>query len=294
MLRSRNLLGYIFKKKGLLLESFYVLRQGLQNFKLFAEGCTKGIETGLEAKEKGSFALPELFGGQSANPAANLKGGQPGKAPAKAPEKVPPAKGAPAGKGKDALPDEDALAKEEEERKKKLVIERERLRVQTEMQAKRRHPHMLLWLKLKMELIRILMAQNRIEDVADCISIMKIESLTVKDTYFTRRVNQIEFMLLVQSGEIQKALNKGYEIINYSKKYGHDDKDMSEFLGLFGEFLYNVDKRDEAVELLRQGRMDFWIKARNNGVEIVPTDINLRGEVMVNADRKKVTEEAIG
>lgn len=142
---------------------------------------------GTEAKEKGSFALPEIFGGQNPNAAAtNAKGGKPAQAPAKAPEKAP-AKGAP-GKGQ-AVPDEDALAKEEEEKKKKLAAERERLRVQTEMQAKRRHPHILLWLKLKMELIRILMSQSRTEDVTDCISIMKIESMAVRDTYFTRRVN---------------------------------------------------------------------------------------------------------
>ena len=78
MLRARNLLGYVFKKKGMLLESFYVLRQGLQNFKLFAEGCTKGIETGTEAKDKGSFTLPEMFGGQNPNAAIpNVKGGKP-------------------------------------------------------------------------------------------------------------------------------------------------------------------------------------------------------------------------
>ena len=97
----------------------------------------------------------------------------------------------------------------------------------------------------------------------------------------------------MQSGEIQKALNKGYEIINYSKKHHQEDKDLADFYGLFGEFLYNVDKREEAVEMLRQGRMYYWIKCRNNGVEIVPTDLNLRNDVMVNADRKKVNEDAI-
>lgn len=67
MLRTRNLLGTVFRRRGMLLESFYVLRQGLQNFKLYAEGCTKGIENGQEAKEKGSFSLPEIFGGSNPN-----------------------------------------------------------------------------------------------------------------------------------------------------------------------------------------------------------------------------------
>ena len=57
----------------------------------------KGIEDGQEAKEKGSFALPEIFGG-TAQGAANVKGGgKDAKAPAKAP--APVAKGAGPQKG---------------------------------------------------------------------------------------------------------------------------------------------------------------------------------------------------
>jgi hypothetical protein len=188
MLRTRNLLGLIFRRRGLLLESFYVLRQGLTNFKLYAEGCTKGIENGQEAKEKGSFSLPEMFGGKDPNvAAANVKGGAGAKAPAKAPEKAPPGKGAPV-KGKDVVNDEDLNAKEEEERKIKLKAERERLRIKTETMAKRRHPHIFLWLRIKMEVIRILQAQGRSEDVSDCMSVMKLECHAVKDTYFIRRL----------------------------------------------------------------------------------------------------------
>ena len=100
-------------------------------------------------------------------------------------------------------------------------------------------------------------------------------------------------MLLVQSGEIKQAMNKGYEIMNFAKKQQHDDKNLSEFQGLFGEFLYNIDKREEAVDLLREGRMNYWIKCRYNGIEIVPIDINQRGDVLVNADRKKPAEETL-
>jgi hypothetical protein len=125
--------------------------------------------------------------------------------------------------------DEENQAREEAERKRKLQLERENLRVQTEMMAKRRHPHIMLWLKVKTELILILMAQNRTEDVQDCLSVMKLECLSVKDSFFVRQIDQIEFMLLVQSGLIKPALNKGYEILNFAKKQFHNDKSLSEF-----------------------------------------------------------------
>lgn len=122
---------------------------------------------------------------------------------------------------------------------------------------------MLLWLKTKIELITILLTQNRIEDVVDSLQIAKMECLTIKDLIFTRQLNQIEFMVLVQNGEIKQALNKGYEIRNVGQKYNHVDREYSEFLGLFSELLYNIDKREEAVEIAREGRMNFWFKCRN-------------------------------
>lgn len=63
MLRSRNILGRIFRKQGLLINAYYSLKQGLINFKLIAEGWSNEVETGQEPKEKGSFELPEMFGG---------------------------------------------------------------------------------------------------------------------------------------------------------------------------------------------------------------------------------------
>lgn len=168
--------------------------------------------------------MPEMFGGSAANASA-----KPGltKAPSKLPEKAPAGK-APA-KGAKAEAEEDALAREEEERKKQQALERERLRVKVEINPKRRHPHILLWLRAKMDLIRILMAQNRVEDVTDCLAVMKLECLSVKDAYFVRLINQCNFMLLVKAGETKQALVKGYEIMNYAKKHEHSDKDLAEF-----------------------------------------------------------------
>ena len=78
-----------------------------------------------------------------------------------------------------------------------------------------------------------------------------------------------------------------------SKKLNHDDKDYAEFIGMFAELLYNIDKREEAVEILKEARISFWMKCRTNGVEIIPQDINHWGDVMVNADRKRPTEDVL-
>lgn len=101
MLRSRSLLGRLFRKQGLMINAYYSLKQALVNFKLIAEGWSNDVESGNEPKDKGSFELPEMFGGNNAGAGAPAKGG---KAPAA------PAKGkAPAGKGQpDPAADESA------------------------------------------------------------------------------------------------------------------------------------------------------------------------------------------
>ena len=63
LLRARLLLARSQAKQGLLLQSFYILRQGLTNFKLYAYGKHPKVETGLEADDKGTFRLPEIYGG---------------------------------------------------------------------------------------------------------------------------------------------------------------------------------------------------------------------------------------
>ena len=55
-----------------------------------------------------------------------------------------------------------------------------------------------------------------------------------------------------------------------SAKLYHDDKDYAEFLAMFAELLYNIDKREEAVEIMKEARVSFWMKCRTNGVEIMP------------------------
>jgi len=65
-----------------------------------AEGDSRGVENGEEDNEKGSFLLPEMFGGIGGAPAADDKGAK-GKAPPKADPKAKGAKGATVGGGVD-------------------------------------------------------------------------------------------------------------------------------------------------------------------------------------------------
>lgn len=99
ILRARLLIARIQSKQGLLLNSFYILRQALTNFKAFAEGKHSKVETGLEAEEKGSFKLPEIYGGSGLGLAAPVdpKAGAKGGAPAQKPPPVDPKKPAAAG-----------------------------------------------------------------------------------------------------------------------------------------------------------------------------------------------------
>lgn len=64
-----------------MVNSFYVLREGLRNFKKFAEGLSTGIEKGEESSDKGSLQLPEMYGGGNSNFASQASVGK-GKAPA--------------------------------------------------------------------------------------------------------------------------------------------------------------------------------------------------------------------
>lgn len=171
ILRERATLARVFRGQGLLLESFYILRQGLVNFKALAEGQYREVERGTESESKGSFKLPDALSASSA-PAAGAKKG------------APPPKDA---KGKAATPVEDATVKAEEEaRAKAAEKDHDRLRAVVEAQERRSHPAMGLWLSTKIAIIRALHAEKRFEDVADAIAVTRLEASSVKDKLFTR------------------------------------------------------------------------------------------------------------
>lgn len=154
------------------------------------------VENGVESKEKGTFELPELFGGSLAAPTDKKGAAKAQAAPVKA-------KGDNK-KGGSALIDpaaEEAKEKAEEEaRMKKLDEAKSAERLKVEAQNKRKHPHIILWLKNKVELISLLFTQKRFEDCADTIAVTKLECMSIKDQFFIRRLDEIDFMMQVYSG----------------------------------------------------------------------------------------------
>ena len=94
-----------------MVNGFYVLRESLQNFKKFAEGLSSNIEKGEESQDKGSLALPEMYGGGGAALGA---GGAPGKKGGAPPPKAAPAKGKPADAGPELTAAEEIAKREQE------------------------------------------------------------------------------------------------------------------------------------------------------------------------------------
>ena len=137
-----------------------------------------------------------------------------------------------------------------------------------DLEAKRRHPLILLWFKTKLEIIQLLFSQNRMEDVADCISVTREECMSIRDQLFIRRLDEVEFMLLVKSGKIEAALQKAQEIRDHAKKNSQNDVSYAEFLGTLSELIYNIDKSEKACEIIKEGRLIAWYRLRDQGIEI--------------------------
>lgn len=274
MLRLRFALGRVYQAQGLNLECFYVLRQGLINFKRLAEGQFVGVEQGAEPESKGSFRLPEQPGGGGA--AAGKKG-------------APPAKEA---KGKPGQVDEaEAARKAEEELAKKAAAQAESLLARVEALERRQHPYIGLWLSTKVHIISILLAEKRYEDCGDAIAVTRLEAQSVKDHLYVRKLLEMEFTMNVQAGDIREALEVAKKIIAHADKYHQTDESLCDFLGNLSELYYNQSKSEDAVQVVEQGRKITWQRLREYGLEVFPQDINGHGDVLVWENRKRVTEE---
>jgi hypothetical protein len=57
--------------------------------------------------------------------------------------------------------------------------------------------------------------------------------------------------------------------------------------------MYNIDKREESVEVVKEGRMIAWYKLRDQGIEIDPQNINAATDVLVDTSRKVLTEDSL-
>jgi len=276
ILRSRATLSRVYQSQGLVLESFYVLRQGLINFKALAEGQYREVEKGSESESKGSFKLPEALSGGGAPPAK--KG-------------APPAKDAKGGKG---APADDPEAKRlEEERAKQASEEAGGLRAEIEARERRTHPHMGLWLSAKVAIIGALLSEKRYEDCADAIAVTRLEAQSVRDQLYTRKLKEMEFLMFVQSGDLREASIMAKDIRKHGSKYHQSDDSYCEFLGNLSELLYNQSKNTEACAVIKEARELVWARLKAFGVAVDPQNINGSSDVKVWEDRKQATEEEL-
>lgn len=57
--------------------------------------------------------------------------------------------------------------------------------------------------------------------------------------------------------------------------------------------MYDIDKREEAVEVIKEGRLIAWYKLRDQGIEIESSNINKGGQVLVDNKRKPLSEDVL-
>jgi len=58
----------------------------------------------------------------------------------------------------------------------------------------------MLWLKIKTQIVQILFSQRRFEDCSDAIAVTKLECLSIKDNFFIRNLDIVDFMMQVYDG----------------------------------------------------------------------------------------------
>ena len=97
----------------------------------------------------------------------------------------------------------------------------------------------------------------------------------------------------VYAGQTQSALNKGREIRMHAQKYFQNDKNYADFLGNFSELMYDIDKREESLQIVKEGRMIAWYKLRDQGIEIDPQNINSATDVLIDNNRKALSDDAL-
>lgn len=57
--------------------------------------------------------------------------------------------------------------------------------------------------------------------------------------------------------------------------------------------MYNKDRRSEANDIVKEGRLIMWYKLRDYGLDLDPQNINFKGDVKVNKQRAKPNEEVL-
>ena len=100
--------------------------------------------------------------------------------------------------------------------------------------------------------------------------------------------------MLVQEGDRAKALVKGRGIREHAKKFSQQDQRYAMFLGNLAELIYNIDKSEEAADVIQEGRRLAWYMLRGQGLKnIDQSDINGEADVKVDANRKKIDDGSV-
>lgn len=53
---------------------------------------------------------------------------------------------------------------------------------------------------MKVEIISILFMERRLEDCSDCIAVTRLEAMSIRDQFFIRKLDEIDFMMQVYNG----------------------------------------------------------------------------------------------
>ena len=113
-----------------------------------------------------------------------------------------------------------------------------------------------------------------------------MESLSLNDKLYARKLDEIDFMVSVKEGKIDAALFKADQIRAHAKEFSQNDLSYAEFLGNLSELLYKLRESDEACKVIKEGRLIAWYRLRDQGIEIDPQNINSVGKVFVRNDEK--------
>lgn len=100
-------------------------------------------------------------------------------------------------------------------------------------------------------------------------------------------------MILIFGGEVDEAIRFGETIKKHASTYFQSDIAYANFLGNLSELMYNRDRRPEANEAVKEGRLIVWYKLRDYGLDLEQTNINFKGDVKVNKARVKPSEDVL-
>jgi len=262
IIRCKLRLAELFRKRGSLLDAFYITRDNL--LEIAKMNMPIGITNDVEKQYSDSkFKIPEdISGGAPAG-----KKAAPGKEDKKADTKKDK------GKGKVEEPDQN----EEEDRQ----YEMEDRRIWTEMNLengeKSELPCAYMWAMAKYEFIDVLFTQGRYDETIAQIEVAKVELEAINDTYYMRLYYELLTMIKVHQGDLSGSMDMFHGLKAYAKRLSHDDIKLAQFYSNIGEFMY-TSFPEFAVDIFKESRDLFWINMKSRGLKIIDVHEHIDAE----------------